>query len=687
VRPNEKQDIGGERISIKPDAKTPKGPGFVQHLFRPGIARQLQFFVALAAALAVGITAWTNHRLGRAELLKMANDRAMTEVTDSARELDELFARIALLPRSIAALQEAYGNEPNPGMVDFLRALMARTPSEEVYGLYIAYEHVDALLAFHRKFWPAQTPLEYDYRAPGQEWYQGPKSSGALFFSEPYFDEGAGNASMVSLTMPVIGKDKEFLGVAGADLDLEQVQSMVSRSRISLSSDEARDKVGSQMAYLVSRSGRIIAHPDQTLMLRKGFPGAEVSTLPAGLEIAGRAEGFTTFSANDQAMRAYWATAPLSQWKLVLIVPESIILEPVVQMTWQTLQVALGGIVLAVVLVTFVARRFSTPILRLGAASAALQEGEFNTNQLSDLTRRADEFGDLARTFETMADRIRSRERDLAEWNKNLESTVQQRTSELAHAVELAEAASRTKSAFLANMSHELRTPMNAIIGYSEMLVEEAEDLGQETFLPDLKKIQSAGKHLLELINDVLDLSKIESGKMTLYCEDIEIAAMVSDVEATIMPLVRKNRNTLATEIPPDVGLMHSDLTKIRQSLFNLLGNAAKFTQDGTIRLVVTTHTKNRRQFVSFAISDTGIGMKPEQLERLFEPFTQADESTTRKYGGTGLGLAISRRFCRMLEGDIEVASTEGQGSIFTITLPRKAKKPKAAKVEKPSKN
>ena len=642
---------------MRPSSKTHKAPGWRRHLFHSGIARQLQFFVALAAALAVGITAWTNYRLGRAELLKVANDRAMTEVTDSARELDELFARIALLPRSIAAMQEAYGNEPNPGMIDFLRELMARTPAEEVYGLYIAYERVDSLLAFHRKYWPAQTPLEYDYRAPGQEWYQGAKSSQALFFSEPYFDEGAGNASMVSLTIPVIGKDKEFLGVAGADLDLEEVQSMVSRSRIGLGSAESRDKAVSQLAYLVSRSGRIIAHPDETLMLRKDFPGAEVSTLPAGLEIAGRKEGFTTFSAGGQSMGAYWATAPLTLWKLVLIVPESIILEPVVQMTWQTLQVALGGIVLAVVLVTFVARRFSKPILRLGAASTALQEGEFDTHQLLDLTRRADEIGDLARTFETMADRIKSRERDLAEWNKNLESTVQQRTSELAHAVELAEAANRTKSAFLANMSHELRTPMNAIIGYSEMLVEEAEDLGQETFVPDLKKIQSAGKHLLELINDVLDLSKIESGKMTLYCEDIDVTAMVRDVEATIMPLLKKNRNTLATEIPEDVGLMHSDLTKIRQSLFNLLGNAAKFTQDGTIRLVVTTHTKKRRQFVSFAISDTGIGMKPEQLSRLFEPFTQADESTTRKYGGTGLGLAISRRFCRMMEGDIEAAS------------------------------
>ena len=168
---------------MKPSSKTRKAPGWRRHLFHSGIARQLQFFVALAAALAVGITAWTNHRLGRAELLKVTNDRAMTEVTDSARELDELFARIALLPRSIAALQEAYGNEPNPGMIDFLRELMARTPAEEVYGLYIAYERVDSLLAFHRKFWPAQTPLEYDYRAPGQEWYQGAKSSQCLFFS------------------------------------------------------------------------------------------------------------------------------------------------------------------------------------------------------------------------------------------------------------------------------------------------------------------------------------------------------------------------------------------------------------------------------------------------------------------------------------------------------------------------
>ncbi|MFM8717234.1 MAG: ATP-binding protein, partial [Spartobacteria bacterium] len=471
------------------------------------------------------------------------------------------------------------------------------------------------------------------------------------------------------------GKNKEFLGVAGADISLEQVQRMVNRIRLRFQSDNSGEQNEEQLAYLVSREGRIIAHPEPTLMLRKDFPGANLSTLPAGKEIARQAEGTTTFKTGDRTMRVYWATAPLAGWKLVLVVPESIILEPVVQMAWQTLQIGLGGIFLAVLLATFVARRFSGPLLHLRAASSALQEGEFQNLQLSGLSRRNDELGDLARTFETMAERIRDREQKLAEWNLNLESTVAQRTSELAHAVKMAEAANRTKSAFLANMSHELRTPMNAIIGYSEMLAEEAMEVGQEGFVPDLQKIQSAGKHLLELINDVLDLSKIESGKMTLYCEDIDIAAMVRDIEATMLPAVQKNGNTLTVEMPDDIGVMHSDLTKIRQTLFNLLSNAAKFTKAGKIHIAVGTHLYRRRQFITFAISDTGIGIKPAQLERLFEPFTQADESTTRKYGGTGLGLAISRRFCRMLGGDIEAQSKLRKGSTFTVTLPPQNKK------------
>jgi signal transduction histidine kinase len=451
---------------------------------------------------------------------------------------------------------------------------------------------------------------------------------------------------------------------------------MVSQIHIRLHEDKASEKNDDQIAYLVSRSGRIIAHPEPTLMLRKDFPGVDLSTLPAGNEIASQPGGTATFTTGNRAMRVYWATAPLAGWKLVLIVPEALIFEPVVQMASQTLQIGMGGVLLAVILATLIAKRFSGPVLRLRAASSALREGEFENLQLADLARRKDELGDLARTFETMAERIRDREQKLAEWNVNLESTVAQRTSELADAVKLAESANRTKSAFLANMSHELRTPMNAIIGYSEMLAEEAEELGQEGFLPDLKKIQSAGRHLLELINDVLDLSKIESGKMTIYCENIEIATMVRDIESTMQPAMQKNGNTLTVEIPDDIGSMQSDLTKIRQTLFNILGNAAKFTQAGQIKLTVGANTKGRRQFITFAISDTGIGMKPNQLERLFKPFTQADESTTRKYGGTGLGLAISRRFCRMLGGDIEAQSKPRKGSTFTVTIPRKTKKP-----------
>jgi PAS domain S-box-containing protein len=241
-----------------------------------------------------------------------------------------------------------------------------------------------------------------------------------------------------------------------------------------------------------------------------------------------------------------------------------------------------------------------------------------------------------------------------------------QSEDDLRRAKEAAEAASRTKSQFLANMSHELRTPMNAIIGYSEMLQEEAEDEGLDAFTPDLQKINNAGKHLLALINDILDLSKIEAGKMDLYLEDFDIAAMVGDVSGTVQALMGKKNNTLVVDCPSDIGPMHADMTKVRQSLLNLLSNAAKFTTDGTI----TLEARREDDWRLFTVRDTGIGMTPEQMAGLFEAFTQADASTTRKYGGTGLGLAITRRFCRLMGGDATVESVPGQGSAFTLRLP-----------------
>ena len=244
-----------------------------------------------------------------------------------------------------------------------------------------------------------------------------------------------------------------------------------------------------------------------------------------------------------------------------------------------------------------------------------------------------------------------------------------------------AEQANQAKSAFLANMSHELRTPMNAILGYSEMLIEEAEDLEPADFVPDLEKIQAAGKHLLGLINDVLDLSKIEAGKMTLYLEDFDLSAALSEVVSTVEPLFEKNRNQLVVDCPGGIGVIHADLTKFRQCLLNLLSNATKFTEHGSITLTVRSVRGQEAERIQVAVADTGIGMTPEQMERLFESFSQADSSTTRKYGGTGLGLAISRRFCRLMGGDITVASTPGVGSTFTMELPRQVVDPEAAPI------
>ncbi|MEG4344875.1 urea ABC transporter substrate-binding protein [Microcoleus sp. A003_D6] len=305
-----------------------------------------------------------------------------------------------------------------------------------------------------------------------------------------------------------------------------------------------------------------------------------------------------------------------------------------------------------------------------------------------DLTARSpvvsnDAIGVLSSTLNTMAQQISSLLNGLEVRQRQLE----ERSGELEVAKNAAEAANRAKSTFLANMTHELRTPLNAIIGYSELLQEEAIELGEEEFVMDLASINMAGKQLLSIISDILDISKIEAGKMTLFLETFEVLNLIEQVVTTVQPMLGKNGNTLIVNCDRNIGTIYSDSSKLRQALLNLASNAAKFTDRGKITINVwkeegevlpidnseelpAVRSRCQNPSIVFQVTDTGIGMTEDQVSRLFGAFAQADDSTTRRYGGTGLGLTISRKFCQMMGGDITVESGFDCGSSFTIRLP-----------------
>jgi signal transduction histidine kinase len=247
---------------------------------------------------------------------------------------------------------------------------------------------------------------------------------------------------------------------------------------------------------------------------------------------------------------------------------------------------------------------------------------------------------------------------------------IEKKNAELTLARDVALTANKTKSQFLANMSHELRTPLNAIIGYSELIAEVAAEEGHKQYLADLEKVTTAAKHQLMLVNDILDLSKIEAGKMSVNVAEFDVKTTIHEIRNMIAPLVAKKRNRLEIDCPGSIGKMRSDETKVRQVLFNLLSNAAKFTEGGVITLRISETRLDNTPAIAFEVNDTGIGMTDEQVARLFQPFTQAEAGIHQKYGGTGLGLVISRRFCEMMGGTLTVRSDFGKGSRFTATLP-----------------
>ncbi len=403
------------------------------------IARRLQLSAGVAAGLVFGLTVLLNYRTGRTELDRQANANAISETRAAARRVDDFIARIGMLPRSTASRQQVHGRDPDPGMIPLMAQLLSQVPQDEVYGLAMAFEHKDwreedSMPWVDRKSWPNRTRVGYDYHDPKQEWYSATRRLQTFYVTEPYFDEGGSEITMVTLAVPMIdaSSNSNFIGVATADLALDSIRNMIRSVRVYEARGNGRaDTRSVEYAFLVSRAGRILAHPQETLMLRKGFPGADLTGLPGGRAIAAAPEGLTLIEMDGETRRLYWATSPLTGWKIVLNISEAAMLAPVRELTISSLFIGVAGLVALIVVVSAIAWRLGQPLSGLTRTAIAIEQGTFQDELLGDLPRRKDELGELACSFQKMAREIKVREQRLADLNQHLEQTVQHRTAEL----------------------------------------------------------------------------------------------------------------------------------------------------------------------------------------------------------------------------------------------------------------
>jgi two-component system NtrC family sensor kinase len=494
--------------------------------------------------------------------------------------------------------------------------------------------------------------LAMDVVASGTDFSKEPKFTEAMarkvYYGPVYFRR----ESEPYMTLAIAGTRRDA-GVSVAEVNLKLIWDVVSQI-----------KVGERgHAYVVDAQGRLIAHPDISLVLRNTDMSrlAQVNAARVGTGGGGGASERVQESediAGRKVLTAYAPVAPLG-WLVFVELPATEAYAPLYAALQRLALVLLAALGFAVLAGMFLAGRMVGPIQALRAGAERIGGGDLSQRIR---IKTGDELEALADQFNDMAGRLQ-------ESYAGLEQKVEERTREVEEKSRQLEMASQHKSQFLASMSHELRTPLNAIIGLTEMMVSNAARFGTEKAAEPLRRVQRAGTHLLGLINQVLDLSKIEAGKLELSPDWVNLAPLINEVVDTGRSLAEQNNNRLVVKCQENLGSLTVDPMRLRQILLNLLSNACKFTKQGEVTLLARK-VIDQGNWIEFAVSDTGIGMTPEQQAKLFEEFTQADSSTARQYGGTGLGLAITRKLARMMGGDVTLTSEAGKGSTFTVRLP-----------------
>ncbi|MFG6100797.1 ATP-binding protein [Leptothoe sp. EHU-05/26/07-4] len=493
-------------------------------------------------------------------------------------------------------------------------------------------------------------------------------TSQSLDANTTYFADGSGDitpipysspttgTTAITLATPILDAAKNRIGVLRVTLDLREVDALI-QERTGLGKTGTTYLVGQieeQNTFIVSDKDEESAGNISSFAIdaaTSGESGAGLYQNYAGKPVIGV---YRWLDSQNLAL-----LAEMNQREA--FAPARALARNILLIGFVATGLLLSGIYL-------LSRRITRPITEITKAAIQLQSGQL---EQSLSVNSKDEIGVLAQAFNHMSQQLKQSFDTLESTNQELEIRVKERTVELEAAKEVAEAATRTKSAFLANMSHELRTPLNSIIGYSEMIEEDVEIIGEASLIPDLRKIQGSSKHLLNLINSVLELSKIEAGRMELQLQSVNVMALVEDVLETIRPNAEKKLNHITLNTANTMGSIETDFGKLRQCLLHLLSNANKFTERGQIILTVQTSQHQDESYLEFTVEDTGIGIAPDQLEHVFEAFTQADDSSTRPFDGTGLGLTITREFVYMLGGVVTAQNRPNKGAMFKIRIPQ----------------